>query len=119
MGMNLTQTLIASRLVEGEMKPGNDITIRVDQTLIHDAAGKNFKIQVLEQNPPREVIFWNIKTKDPKDTKRVPNPSNEPVRRNIIQLKAKDAYGEVEHFKPMMTTIAKYLPEDLILLTAG
>ncbi len=48
-----------------------------------------------------------------KDAKQVPNPSNEPVSRNIIHLKAKDAYGKVEHFKPMMTTIAKYLPEDL------
>jgi homoaconitase/3-isopropylmalate dehydratase large subunit len=36
---NITQKLIASHLVEGEMVPGGEIGIRVDQTLTQDATG--------------------------------------------------------------------------------
>lgn len=39
MGMNVTQKLIASHLVEGEMKPGQEIALRIDQTLTQDATG--------------------------------------------------------------------------------
>jgi len=37
--MNVTQKLIQSHLVYGEMKPGEEIGIRIDQTLNQDATG--------------------------------------------------------------------------------
>ncbi len=39
MGLNVTQKLIESHLVEGEMTPGTEIGLRVDQTLTQDATG--------------------------------------------------------------------------------
>jgi len=37
--MNVTQKLIQGHLVEGEMEPGREIGIRIDQTLTQDATG--------------------------------------------------------------------------------
>ena len=37
--VNVAQKLIRSHLVEGEMQPGEEIGIRVDQTLTQDATG--------------------------------------------------------------------------------
>ena len=37
--MNVTQKLIQSHLLAGEMKPGDEIGIRIDQTLTQDATG--------------------------------------------------------------------------------
>jgi len=39
MGMNLTQKLIKNHLLSGEMIPGEEIGIRIDQALIQDATG--------------------------------------------------------------------------------
>ena len=39
MGMNIAQKLIKSHLVSGEMVPGQEIAIRIDQTLTQDATG--------------------------------------------------------------------------------
>ncbi len=39
MGLNVSQKLIQSHLVEGEMIPGEEIGIRIDQTLTQDATG--------------------------------------------------------------------------------
>lgn len=39
MGRNLVEKLIASHLVSGEMKPGAEISIKIDQTLTQDALG--------------------------------------------------------------------------------
>lgn len=39
MPMNVAQKLIASHLVEGEMKAGDEVGIRIDQTLTQDATG--------------------------------------------------------------------------------
>ena len=39
MGRNLTHKLIESHLVEGELRPGHEIGLRVDQTLTQDATG--------------------------------------------------------------------------------
>ena len=39
MGWNVAQKLIRSHLVEGEMLPGREIGIRIDQTLTQDAIG--------------------------------------------------------------------------------
>lgn len=37
--MNVTQKLIAAHLVDGQMKPGEEIGLRIDQTLTQDATG--------------------------------------------------------------------------------
>ena len=39
MAMNVTQKLISDHLLEGEMTPGEEIGIRIDQTLTQDATG--------------------------------------------------------------------------------
>ncbi|MBV9285219.1 MAG: aconitate hydratase, partial [Acidimicrobiia bacterium] len=39
MGRNVTQKLIEDHLVEGEMEPGTEIGLRIDQTLTQDATG--------------------------------------------------------------------------------
>jgi aconitate hydratase len=39
MGLNVAQKLIESHLLEGEMVPGQEIGIRIDQTLTQDATG--------------------------------------------------------------------------------
>ena len=39
MGMTIAQKIIASHLVSGEMIPGTEIALRIDQTLIQDATG--------------------------------------------------------------------------------
>ena len=39
MGHNVAQNLIAAHLVEGEMSPGQEIALRIDQTLTQDATG--------------------------------------------------------------------------------
>jgi aconitate hydratase len=39
MGQNLTEKLISSHLVSGEMVPGSEISITIDQTLTQDALG--------------------------------------------------------------------------------
>ena len=39
MGMTLAQKLIASHLVSGEMIPGQEIALRIDQTLTQDSTG--------------------------------------------------------------------------------
>ncbi|MGH3471730.1 MAG: aconitase family protein, partial [Nocardioidaceae bacterium] len=39
MAHNVAQKLIASHLVEGEMTPGTEIGLRIDQTLTQDATG--------------------------------------------------------------------------------
>lgn len=39
MNLNIARKLIESHLVSGEMKPGEEIGIRIDQTLAQDATG--------------------------------------------------------------------------------
>lgn len=39
MSMNVTQKIISSHLVEGQMNPGEEIAIKIDQTLTQDATG--------------------------------------------------------------------------------
>jgi len=39
MAFNLTQTLINSHLVSGNMQPGNEIALRIDQALLQDVLG--------------------------------------------------------------------------------
>ena len=39
MPMNLAQKLIQSHLIEGEMRPGAEVALKVDQTLLQDVLG--------------------------------------------------------------------------------
>ena len=39
MSQNLVEKLISGHLLSGEMKPGSEISIRIDQTLTQDAMG--------------------------------------------------------------------------------
>jgi aconitate hydratase len=39
MGMNVTQKILSSHLVSGELIPGREISVRIDQTLTQDATG--------------------------------------------------------------------------------
>ena len=39
MGMNLVEKIISAHLVEGQMEPGENIAIKIDQTLTQDATG--------------------------------------------------------------------------------
>jgi aconitate hydratase len=39
MNLNVTQKLIQSHLLAGELKPGEEIGLKIDQTLTQDATG--------------------------------------------------------------------------------
>jgi len=49
----LTHKLIASHLVSGEMKPGAEIAIRIDQTLTQDITGTMAYLQFEAMGVPR------------------------------------------------------------------
>jgi aconitate hydratase len=51
--MNLTQKLIASHLVSGQMHPGEEIALRIDQTLSQDALGTLSYLQFEAIGVPR------------------------------------------------------------------
>lgn len=46
MGKNITQKIISSNLLEGEMVPGREIALKIDQTLTQDATGT--------------MAYWNL-----------------------------------------------------------
>ena len=39
MAMNLTQKILSAHLLSGELIPGSEISIRIDQTLTQDSTG--------------------------------------------------------------------------------
>jgi hypothetical protein len=39
MKKNLTHKILEAHLIEGRLLPGNEIAIRIDHTLLHDATG--------------------------------------------------------------------------------
>ena len=51
--MNLTEKIISSHLIEGEMKPGAEIALRIDQTLTQDATGTMAYLQLEAMGIPR------------------------------------------------------------------
>jgi len=53
MGQNLVEKLIASHLVSGEMKPGSEISIKIDQTLTQDALGTMAYLQFEAMGIPK------------------------------------------------------------------
>ena len=50
MSQNLAQKLIASHLLEGEMKPGCEIGLKIDQTLMQDATGTMVMLELEAMN---------------------------------------------------------------------
>lgn len=53
MGKNLTEKILGSHLVSGEVRQGETITISVDQTLFHDATGTMAALQFEALSLPR------------------------------------------------------------------
>ncbi|MBI5816277.1 MAG: aconitate hydratase [Nitrospinae bacterium] len=53
MGLNLAQKILKSHLAEGELKPGEKIAIRMDQTLTQDATGTMAYLQFEAMGIPR------------------------------------------------------------------
>ena len=51
--MNLTEKIISRHLIEGEMKPGAEIALRIDQTLTQDATGTMAYLQLEAMGIPR------------------------------------------------------------------
>lgn len=53
MGQNLVQKIIGEHLITGKMNPGEEIAIRIDQTLTQDATGTMAYLQFEAMNIPR------------------------------------------------------------------
>lgn len=53
MGYGLAQKIIAQHLVSGEMRPGSEIAVKIDQTLTQDATGTMAYMQFEAMNVPR------------------------------------------------------------------
>ncbi len=53
MGQNLTQKILAAHLVSGELVPGTEIAIKIDQTLTQDATGTMAYLQFEAMGVPR------------------------------------------------------------------
>lgn len=53
MGKNVTQKLIESHLVDGEMRPGAEIALKIDQTLTQDATGTMVMLEFEAMGVPR------------------------------------------------------------------
>ncbi len=77
-----------------------------------DAYGNEFQVQLPRQTRAREITFTSSQP-EPLDDPKLKNPTGEKVYRILMHLTATDAKGEVRHFDPYVTTIAKYIPDDL------
>ena len=53
MGLNLTEKILKNHLVSGELKTGNEIGIKIDQTLTQDATGTMAYLQFESMDIPR------------------------------------------------------------------
>ena len=56
MAENLTRQILAEHLVEGELRPGTPIALRVDQTLLQDATGTMALMQFEQLDVPRVKV---------------------------------------------------------------
>lgn len=50
MGMNLTYKILSNNLIKGELKAGNEIAVRVHQTLTQDSTGTMAYLQLNSMN---------------------------------------------------------------------
>ena len=53
MGLTIAQKIIKAHLVSGEMKPGEEVAIRIDQTLTQDATGTMAYLEFESMGIPR------------------------------------------------------------------
>ena len=53
MAMTIAQKIIASHLVSGDMAPGSEIALRIDQTLTQDATGTMAYLEFETMGIPR------------------------------------------------------------------
>ncbi|NIV98014.1 aconitate hydratase, partial [Candidatus Saccharibacteria bacterium] len=53
MNQNVTQKLIAEHLIDGKMKPGSEIGLKIDQTLTQDATGTMVMLEFEAMGLPR------------------------------------------------------------------
>ncbi|HVI35236.1 MAG TPA: hypothetical protein VM684_03305, partial [Gaiellales bacterium] len=56
MAENLTRQILRDHLVDGELKPGEAISLRVDQTLLQDATGTMACMQYEQLEVPRVKV---------------------------------------------------------------
>src|SRR3954468_8263246 len=56
MAENLTRQILEEHLVEGDLKPGEPISLRVDQTLLQDATGTMACMQYEQLDVPRVKV---------------------------------------------------------------
>lgn len=56
MAENLTRQILSEHLVDGELKPGEPISLRVDQTLLQDATGTMACMQFEQLDVPRVKV---------------------------------------------------------------
>src|SRR5947207_4785420 len=56
MPANLTRQILSEHLVEGELKPGSPISLRMDQALLQDATGTMALMQFEELGVPRAKV---------------------------------------------------------------
>lgn len=60
MGQSLTHKILAAHLVSGELVPGTEIAIRVDQTLTQDATGTMAYLQFEAMSVPRVRTKYSV-----------------------------------------------------------
>ncbi|MBV8719804.1 MAG: aconitate hydratase [Chloroflexi bacterium] len=58
--MNLAQKILAAHLVEGKLEPGEEIAIRIDQTLTQDATGTATYLQFEAMGVPRVRTRFSV-----------------------------------------------------------
>src|SRR5437016_11244371 len=56
MPLNLTNQILKEHLVEGELKPGSPISLKIDQALLQDATGTMALMQFEELEVPRVKV---------------------------------------------------------------
>ncbi len=56
MAKNLTTKMLEAHLVEGELTPGSDISIRIDHTLLQDATGTMAMLEFIAMGLPRVLV---------------------------------------------------------------
>ena len=62
MADNATRKILADHLVEGDLRPGEPIALRVDQTLLQDATGTMACMQFEQLGVPRVRVDWRAST---------------------------------------------------------
>lgn len=70
MGLNIVQKILAEKIRQGELKPGSEIGIKIDQTLVHDATGTMAFLQFEAMGVPhvktlKSVVYIDHNTIQP------------------------------------------------------